>query len=245
MALNPEKTVSEAINYRRSVRNFRAEPIEIEKVKECIRLATLAPTSSNMQLWEFYHIVSSEILEPLAKASFDQGAAKTAQQMVVIVTRKDLWKKRKQSNIDFLKWQYGNKSESDYSKREKFAMNYYKKIIPSIYSDFLGILGMIKFIAFQIIGIFRPIYRQARQSDMRIVAHKSAGLAAQNFMISMAAINYDTCPMEGFDSLLVKKILNLPSSAEINMIIGCGIRDENGIYGERFRVPFEEVYNLR
>lgn len=245
MALNPEKTVSEAINYRRSVRNFRAEPIEIEKVKECIRLATLAPTSSNMQLWEFYHIVSSEILEPLAKASFDQGAAKTAQQMVVIVTRKDLWKKRKQSNIDFLKWQYGNKPESDYSKREKFAMNYYKKIIPSIYSDFLGILGMIKFIAFQIIGIFRPIYRQARQSDMRIVAHKSAGLAAQNFMISMAAINYDTCPMEGFDSLLVKKILNLPSSAEINMIIGCGIRDENGIYGARFRVPFEEVYNLR
>lgn len=245
MALNPEKTVSEAINYRRSVRNFRAEPIEIEKVKECIRLATLAPTSSNMQLWEFYHIVSSEILEPLAKASFNQGAAKTAQQMLVIVTRKDLWKKRKQSNIDFLKWQYGNKPETDYSKREKFAMNYYKKIIPSIYSDFLGILGMIKFIAFQIIGIFRPIYRQARQSDMRIVAHKSAGLAAQNFMISMAAINYDTCPMEGFDSLLVKKILNLPSSAEINMIIGCGIRDENGIYGARFRVPFEEVYNLK
>jgi nitroreductase len=245
MALKPEKTVSEAINYRRSIRNFKTEPIEIEKVKECIHLATLAPTSSNMQLWEFYHIVSSEVLEPLAKASFDQGAAKTAQQMVVIVTRKDLWRKRKQSNLDFLKWQYGNKPEKDYSRREKFAINYYAKIIPSIYSDFLGILGFIKFIAFQIIGIFRPIYRQARQSDMRIVAHKSAGLAAQNFMISMAAINYDTCPMEGFDSLLVKKILNLPSSAEINMIIGCGIREENGIYGERFRVPFEEVYNLR
>jgi nitroreductase len=26
-------------------------------------------------------------------------------------------------------------------------------------------------------------------------------------MISMAAVNYDTCPMEGFDSLRVKKIL--------------------------------------
>ncbi len=77
---------------------------------------------------------------------------------------------------------------------------------------------------------------------MRIVAHKSAALAAQNFMISMAAINYDTCPMEGFDSLRVKQIIGLPSSSEINMILGCGIRDENGIYGERFRVPFEQVY---
>jgi hypothetical protein len=26
------------------------------------------------------------------------------------------------------------------------------------------------------------------------------------------------------------------------MIIGCGIRDESGVYGERFRIPFEEVY---
>ena len=121
-------------------------------------------------------------------------------------------------------------------------MNYYQKIIPSIYSDFLGILGMIKFLAFQIIGLFRPIYRQARQSDMRIIAHKSAGLAAQNFMVSMASLNYDTCPMEGFDSLRVKKILHLPSSSEINMLIGCGIREENGVYGERFRIPFEEVY---
>jgi hypothetical protein len=48
--------------------------------------------------------------------------------------------------------------------------------------------------------------------------------------------------MEGFDSLREKKILNLPTSAKINMIIGCGAREESGVYGERFRVPFEEVY---
>lgn len=242
MVVTNEKTVSEAIQFRRSVRVFKKESIDDEKVRECIQLATLAATSSNMQLWEFYQVVSPEILKQLSVASFDQGAAKTAQQMVVIVARKDLWKKRKQSNIAFLKSQYGDKPASDYSKREKFALNYYQKIIPSIYADFLGILGMIKFFAFKIIGLFRPIYREIRQSDMRIVAHKSAGLAAQNFMISMAAINYDTCPMEGFDSKMVKKVLDLPTSSEINMIIACGLREENGIYGERFRVPFEEVY---
>lgn len=242
MVVTNEKTVSEAINYRRSVRVFKEESIDDGKVKNCIHLATLAATSSNMQLWEFYHVVSPDVLQKLTEASFNQNAAKTAQQMVVVVARKDLWKKRAQANIDFLKSQYGDKPASEYSKREKFALNYYQKIVPSIYFDFWGILGMIKFMAFQLIGIFRPIYRQARQSDIRIVAHKSAGLAAQNFMISMAAINYDTCPMEGFDSLLVKKALDLPSSSEINMIIACGRRDENGIYGERFRIPFEEVY---
>ena len=209
MAVTNEKSVSEAIKYRRSVRLFKNEAIDAQKVKECIQLATLAPTSSNMQLWEFYHIVSPEILQEIAKASFNQNAAKTAQQMVVVVVRKDLWRQRAQSNIDYLKTQYGNKPKADYSKREKFALNYYQKIIPALYFDFLGIIGMIKFLAFQVIGIFKPIYRQARQSDMRIVAQKSAGLAAQNFMISMAAINYDTCPMEGFDSLRIKKILHL------------------------------------
>jgi len=242
MAVTTERSVSDAIKYRRSVRVFKNEDLDEQKVKECIELATLAATSSNMQLWEFYHIVSPEILQQLTTASFDQNGAKTANQMVVVVARKDLWKRRVQSNIAFLKSQLGDKSESAYSKREKFALNYYQKIIPTLYFDFLGIAGIIKFLAFQIIGLFKPIYRQARLSDMRVVTHKSAGLAAQNFMISMAAINYDTCPMEGFDSLRVKKILHLPSSSEINMIIGCGIREEQGVYGERFRIPFEEVY---
>ncbi|MBG6110216.1 nitroreductase [Flavobacterium sp. CG_9.10] len=242
MDLRSEKSVSDAIKYRRSVRVFKNEAIDEQKVKDCIHLATLAATSSNMQLWEFYHIVSPDIIKQIAVASFDQNGAKTAQQLLVVVVRKDLWRKRMKSNIAFLKSQFGNKPETEYSKREKFALNYYKKIIPTIYTDFFGILGTIKFLAFYIIGIFKPIYRQVSQSDMRIVAHKSAGLAAQNFMISMAALNYDTCPMEGFDSIRIKKILQLPASVEINMIIGCGLRDEEGVYGERFRIPFEEVY---
>ena len=70
------------------------------------------------------------------------------------------------------------------------------------------------------------MYREVTSSDLRVVVHKSAALAAQNFMLSMSSSGYDTCPMEGFDSVRVKKILNLPSSAEINMIIGCGIRSK-------------------
>ena len=245
MVVVNEKSVSEAIKYRRSVRVFKKEPIDEQKVKECIQLASLAPTSSNMQLWEFYHVSTPTIIQEIATACFDQNAAKTAQQIVVVVVRKDLWRQRAQSNIDYLKALYGHKPTTDYSKREKFALNYYQKIIPTLYLDFFGIIGIIKFLIFQVIGLFKPIYRQARQSDMRIVAHKSAGLAAQNFMISMAAIDYDTCPMEGFDSLRIKKILHLPAKTEINMILSCGIRDAQGIYGERFRIPFDEVYFKR
>lgn len=238
-----EKTVTEAIAYRRSTRVYKAIDIDTEKVKQCLYNASLAPTSSNLQLWEFYHITKKETLKQIAKACFNQSAAKTANQLVVIVTRKDLWKKRAGANIDFINKAYNKPDLSEKElKRKKMAINYYKKIMPTIYFDFFGILGFLKFLVFQIVGIFKPIYRQTRLSDMRIVAHKSAGLAAQNFMTSMAAIGYDTCPMEGSDTLRVKRILDLPRGAEINMVISCGIREESGIYGPRFRIPFEEVY---
>ncbi|NER11395.1 Nitroreductase [Muriicola jejuensis] len=238
-----EKTVTKAIQYRRSVRIFDPKKeIDPEKVRMCIQNAVLAPTSSNLQLWEFYHVTRPEILEKLVRACLGQNAAKTAKQIVVIVARRDLWKKRARANTEFLKKSMGDKKPSEYSRREKFALGYYSKVIPAVYTEFLGIVGWMQFLLFSIIGLFRPVYRQVRRSDMRIVAHKSAGLAAQNFMLSMASIGYDTCPMEGSDTVRIKKILGLPSGAEINMTIGCGIRDEKGIYGPRFRVPFEEVY---
>ena len=238
-----KKTVTEAIHYRRSVRVFQEQvEIDTEKVKKCIAEATLAPTSSNLQLWEFYHITDKSVLQKMTDACLGQNAAKTAKQLVVVVARKDLWRKRAQANIDFLKESYGEKNKDEYSKREKFALNYYQKLIPTIYTDFLGILGWIKYGVFQILGLFKPVYRQTRNADMRIVAHKSAALAAQNFMLAMDEIGYDTCPMEGSDTLRVKKLLKLPRGAEINMVIGCGVRDEKGIYGDRFRLPFNEVY---
>jgi len=45
-----EKTVSEAIAYRRSVRVYKDISIDTEKVKQCIKNAVLAPNSSNLQL---------------------------------------------------------------------------------------------------------------------------------------------------------------------------------------------------
>lgn len=239
-----EKTVSEAIHYRRSIRIYDAEKsIDKNIVKKCIEQASLAPNSSNMQLWEFYHITSKNLINTIAPFCFNQNAARTAQQLVIFVTRKDLWKQRAKSNLKFLDLNFGaDNPKSKQSKRERTARGYYGKIIPFIYADFLGIFGFFKYILISSIGLFKPVYREVRKSDMRIVAHKTCGLAAENFMLSMAAEGYDTCPMEGSDTLRVRKLLGLPFESEINMIVSCGIRKPEGVYGDRFRIPFEEVY---
>jgi nitroreductase len=241
--MTPEKTVSEAINYRRSVRIFDADKqIDSSIVKKCIEQASLAPNSSNMQLWEFYHITSKETIKKIAPFCFNQNAARTAQELVVFVTRKDLWRKRAKANLKMIDSLFPPKPESEQSSREKVSRRYYGKLIPFAYADFFGILGWFKYLMILITGLFRPIYREVRAKDMRVVVHKTCALAAENFMISMAAVGYDTCPMEGSDTWRVKRMLGLPLGAEINMIVSCGIRKPEGVYGERFRIPFEEVY---
>ena len=237
----PEKKVSEAIEFRRSVRVFDAtKEIDSQIVKKCIAQGVLAPNSSNLQLWEFYHITSPEMIQQIAVACFNQPAAKTAKQFVIPVVRKDLWGKRIASNVAFIESEFKKSKKKD-PKKSKGAISYYQKVLPKIYG--VGSLeGWINHISAYFKGLKKVVYRQVKKSDMRVVVHKSTALAAQNFLVSMAGHGYDTCTMEGFDSLKVKKIIGLPSTAEISMVIGCGIRTEKGIYGPRFRVPLDEVY---
>jgi nitroreductase len=236
-------TLEEIINYRRSVRDFKTLSIDEEKVKHCIELATLAPNSSNMQLWEFYHVINPEILKKLSVACLNQEAATTAQQMVVFVTRQDFYRKRAKKMMasetqNVLK----NSPESKQEKRIKNWKMYYGKIMPFLYVRFFGVIGIVRKIVVNIVGLFRPIVYQVSENDMRVVVHKTCALAAQTFMLAMANEKYDTCPMEGFDSRRVKGILKLPYGAEVNMVVSCGIRDERGVWGDRMRIPFDEVY---
>ena len=237
--------LQEVLEFRRSVRVYdEAQKIDTQVVKKCLELSTLAPSSSNMQLYEFYHVTYPETLKKLPVACFDQTAASTAQELVVFVVRQDLYKKRSQAVLQFEKENIRRNSPAErQEKRIKDRELYYGKIMPFLYARFFGILGFfIKLIAVPV-SFFRPMMLQVSENDARIVAHKSCGLAAQTFMVAMANEEYDTCPMEGFDSKRVKNILNLPSGSEINMIISCGKRKGNeGIWGERYRVPFDEVY---
>lgn len=240
--------LEEVLQFRRSVRVYdKNQKIETEVVKKCLELSTLAPSSSNMQLYEFYHITNPEILKKISAACFNQTAASTAQEMVVFVVRQDLYKKRSQAVLNFEKDNIRRNSPLEkQDKRIKDRELYYGKIMPFLYARFFGILGFFRKMIAVPVSFFRPMMLQVSENDARVVVHKSCGLAAQTFMIAMANEEYDTCPMEGFDSKRVKDILNLPNGAEINMIISCGKRKGNeGIWGDRFRVPFEEVYKLK
>ncbi len=227
------------IENRRSVRKYDPDvQIPDEVIERSVRCATLAPNSSNLQLWEFHRVKSAKMRSQLVPYCMGQNAAKTASELMVIVVRKDLWKSRRDALLRAILAQ-----EDIPEKQKVMVAKYYKKLIPIFYTnDILNVAGLLRKITSFCIGIFRPIVREVGYADVRITAHKSTALAAMNFMNSLSANGYDSCPMEGMDSSRIKKALGLPRSAEVNMVIAIGRRLPEGVYGERWRVPKSEVF---
>lgn len=132
--------LKDILNYRRATRHYGNQPIDMEKVAECVRLAQLTPTSSNMQMYEVYHVVDKTVLKQVAEACLGQGAATTAQQIVIFVTRQDYYRKNAKSLLEFEKENVRRHSpEERWEHRMKRWEIYYGKYVPFIYARFCGI----------------------------------------------------------------------------------------------------------
>jgi nitroreductase len=226
------------VESRRSVRIFTPEKIPDDVVMDCLDLALLAPTSSNLQCWEFWWVRDESKLQRLHEACFGQPAASTAQALIVCLARTETWKKHREQMLEVLRASPGT---------PKSVMMYYEKLVPFVYGQGpLGLFGLLKkYLITPILGLFRVVPRGPfGESGMREWAHKTTALACENLMLAFRAAGYDTCPMEGFDEVRVRKILDLPSDASVCMIIGAGKRAPGGIYSPRIRFPRSQFIKI-
>lgn len=216
------------VNSRRSVRIYTPDRIPDEVVEKCLDLALLAPNSSNLQTWEFYWVHSPEKMQKLKDYCLNQPAARTSSTFIVCVARPDRWKLGQKINLDFFSRQ---------PHIPQSAKDYYTKLAPVVYGNGpLGILGPIKTLLIGFAGLFRVLPRGPYgKSGNKLWATKTTALACENLMLAFRAAGFDTCPMEGFDEVRVKRLLNLPRGASITMVISAGRRAANGVYGPRIR----------
>ncbi len=217
------------IDSRRSVRVFDDTKIPEEVMMRCLNNGLLAPNSSNLQPWELYWVRSPEKKKELARACFSQVAAKKAAELIVVAARTKTWRAHaKEMHELFVKLGPGV---------PKAALNYYGKLVPLAYGQGpFGAWGFLKRIVYFFIGLGRPTLREpVTRSHMKTWAVKSTALAAENIMLSFRAAGYDTCPMEGYDSKRIRKILGLSRDGVVVMVIAAGRRAPGGVYGPRIR----------
>jgi nitroreductase len=94
----------ECIRERRSVRDYKPDPIPEGIVKEIIEAATHAPSSGNVQDWEFIVIKNLETKTKIAAAAWEQDFIARAPVVLVVC-----------SDLDRVSAAYGTRGETLYS----------------------------------------------------------------------------------------------------------------------------------
>ncbi len=75
----------EAIRTRRSVREYRSEPVPEEKLKKILEAARLAPSAHNSQDWKFVVVKEKQKRKRLAEAALNQNFIGEAPVVIVAI----------------------------------------------------------------------------------------------------------------------------------------------------------------
>ncbi len=90
-----------------------------------------------------------------------------------------------------------------------------------------------------LVPMLQDFYRDKPQMQ-RDESMRSCGMAAQTLMLSAKALNYDTCPMIGFDHTTVADIIKLPKDHLVGMIVVIG-KAAKAAHGRGGQLALSEV----
>ncbi|WP_373388784.1 nitroreductase family protein [Pseudomonas alcaligenes] len=219
------------IESRRSVRRFLPEAVPDAVIRDCLELAVLAPNSCNLQPWSFQVVRDPALLARLHPVCMSQNAAR-APLIIAVLARPDTWKQACANMVKY--W-----PEPEVPARIR---HFYAKTAPFQYNQGpLGLLGLFKRQLVRLVALRKPLMRKPNShADMRLWAVKSTALAAENLMLAFQSHGYATCPMEGFDEVRLRKVLDIPRQAIPIMLLAVGRQGEKGVYNPRLRFPLEQ-----
>lgn len=140
----------EAVEKRRSVRQFTSDPVPDSVVQKALEAALLAPNSSNTQTWNFFWVQSPDQKSRLTQLCLNQSAARKAQHLIVITADPSLWRR---SQPKLIQWAVDSKAPAS-------VLAYYQKLIPITYSwGLFNCLAPLKALIAFIVGLLRPMMR--------------------------------------------------------------------------------------
>lgn len=102
--------IEECIEGRRSIREFRPEPIDDSIVREALRMANLAPSAGNLQARDFIVVKDDSTKKALAEAAYDQDFVRSAPVVIVFC-----------ANHQRVSWRYGDRGRTLYCLQDTAA----------------------------------------------------------------------------------------------------------------------------
>lgn len=219
---------------RRAIRLFNNSPIAEDDIYALISEAILAPSSVNLQPYQFHWVRNPAKKTDVAQACNGQKAAATAAEIIVVVANTNYARSTISEQLASM--------DVSTTMPEK-SKDYHRKILTK-FDKILKIGGLpIWTPIISLLSIFRPCLSLLPIGHLgsRHWAARNAAFAAQTLMLAASAKGIDSCPMEGFSAAKLSKLLDLPRGAVIPVVIALGYRADEARIEEQSRRPLESV----
>lgn len=227
----------EAIWNRSAVRAFSSQEIPEALLVELLELANRAPSGFNLQPWHFILVRNEELRQLLKHVAMDQTQVAEAPSIIVFAADPNAWRTSFEKIL-----QLGQSNQSISEARAKR----YRRLVRFVFrSGPLGLFGLAKKIIIPIRRLFTPTpviptsFNEAAQ-----YMRSQTMLSAATFMIAAKAAGLDTSPLEGFDEERLKKLLALPKSYTVPIIIAVGYAIDAENPAQTVRLPLEQKLSL-
>jgi nitroreductase len=213
---------------RRSTRNFSHEPVPTELLERIIDIARWSPSGYNLQPTHFVLVTDPKIKAGLVPACLKQRQVAEAAAVVVITGDRRVYQNNSEA---MLAMEHAAGSiDAAYAKL-------LRRVLPLVFGQGpVGVGWLSKFLAIPIMGIFTPT-PSLPAVHKRFWLTKQTMLCAMTFMLAAKAAGLATLPMEGFDERRVRKVLKIPRSQIVPVVIAIGYSKDQDL--KKTRLPLE------
>lgn len=218
---------------RRATRHFLQEPVEKKLLEHILDIAHWAPSGYNIQPTHFFVVTDEKLKTLLYKVCMNQSQILEAPVIVVFA---------------------GDRQGAENNFEKVLKMDLEENAITPKYAKVLrgfvdlafkqgpiGFNWLWKALLIPIARLFSPI-PTIPAVHKRYWVDKQVMLVAMNFMLAASAAGLSTVPMEGFDEGRLKKILKIPSSFTVPVIIPIGYSAEKDL--KKTRLPLKDILHI-
>jgi nitroreductase len=214
METSPELAAFEQLSRnRRAVRNFRPDPIPEPLLNRLLDIARWAPSGYNLQPTHFVVVTDPKTRARLRPACMNQRQITDAPAVIVLAGDGNVV----QNNFD--------QALADDRTAGAVSAEYealLRSVVPLAFSQGPLRLGWLwKSTLIPVARIFRPV-PSLPAVDKRFWATKQVMLVAMNLMLAASAAGLATLPMEGFDESRLRRVLGIPRSQVVPVVIAMG-----------------------
>ncbi len=227
----------ESIDARRSVRFYDSKPVDDEVLLQLLESANRAPSGFNLQPWYFVVVRDDDLRLKLRAAAMDQRQVTEAPVVVVFVADPECWKEQYDRVLEL--------SRKSGALPEEVCRFYRKNVDLLFRTGPFGLFGFLKKFGIPLRRLLKPTPSAITSpTDARNYVKAQTMLSAATFMIAARSFGLDTSPMEGFDESRVRRILKIPASMSVPVMIALGYADQSEQAERSARIPLSEKVRI-